>query len=263
MKNLSSIFKNLAAFAGLAASFTLASDAHAASMQGKAEVTRLQGSAKYSTGGNVWVPLKVGTTLKSGAVIQTAADSTVDLNLGLNGPVVRVTPNTTLSLDKLAYTDTGADTVIETQLNLQSGRVLGNVKKLSAASRYEIKLPTGVAGIRGTDYEVTARPLGNGKFEIRVTSITGTLIGSAVVNGNVVTGVVNTGETWTPEGGVQALPPELLISLKDQISEAIRSVSGQTSPNFTSPRDLIIFVPATIGAEEQVPSPTQPPVNNS
>ena len=257
MKNLSSIIKNLAVFTVFAAAFALTSGAQAETKQGKAEVKVIYGTAKYSTGGNVWVPLKVGTVLKAGAIMQTAADSTVDLNMGVNGPVVRVTPNTTLSFDKLAYTDTGADTVIETQLNLQSGRILGNVKKLAAASRYEIKLPTGVAGVRGTDYEVTAKPLGNGKFEIRVTSITGTLIGSAVVNGNVVTGVVNTGETWTPEG-VQTLSPDLLIALKNQIAEAIRNAGGSGNPNGSSP-DLIIFVPATTGAKEPEPSQSQPP----
>lgn len=257
MKNLSSIIKNLAVTT-IVAAFTVASAAQAEVKQGKAEVRKIQGGdAKYSTGGNVWVPLKVGTVLMAGAVIQTSADSTVDLNMGVNGPVVRVTPGTTVALDKLSYTETGADTVIETQLNVQSGRIVGNVKKLAAASRYEIKLPTGVAGVRGTDYEVTAKPVGNGKYEIRVTSIEGTLIGSAIVNGNAVTGVVNTGETWTPEGGVQKLSPELLISLKDQISEAIRNSVGPKTPKATSP-DLIVFVPATLGAQESTPSPSQP-----
>ena len=259
MKNLSSIVKNLAVFTAVAVAFTLASAAQAQSVQGKAEVKALHGTAKYSTGGNVWVPLKVGTVLKAGAIIQTAADSTVDLNLGANGPVVRVTPNTTLSFDKLAYTDTGADRVIETQLNLQSGRILGNVKKLAAASRYEIKLPTGVAGVRGTDYDVTAKPLGNGRFEITVTSIEGTLIGSAVVNADVVTGVVNTGETWTPEGGVKKLPPELIVALRDQIGEAIRIASGTAAPKAGSP-DLIIFVAPTTGnPQEPIVSQSLPP----
>lgn len=258
MKNLSSIVKNLAVFTAVAAAFTLASAAQAQSVQGKAEVKALHGTAKYSTGGNVWVPLKVGTVLKAGAIIQTAADSTVDLNLGANGPVVRVTQNTTLSFDKLAYTDTGADRVIETQLNLQSGRILGNVKKLAAASRYEIKLPTGVAGVRGTDYDVTAKPLGNGRFEITVTSIEGTLIGSAVVNADVVTGVVNTGETWTPEGGVKKLPPELIVALRDQIGEAIRIANGTVVPKAGSPDPIIFVSPTTGNPLEPVVSQSQP-----
>ena len=256
MKNLSSTIKHLGVFTVFAAIFTVASATQAQSMQGKAEVKAYHGTAKYSTGGNVWVPVKVGTVLKAGAIIQTASDSTVDLNLGPNGPTVRVTPNTTLSFDKLAYTDTGADTVVETQLNLQSGRILGSVKKLAAASRYEIKLPTGVAGIRGTDYEVTAKRLSDGSFEIRVTSIKGTLIGSAVVNGNVVTGVVNTGETWTPGGGVQKLSQDLIVALQEQIAAAIGSIAG--APKSFSPGP-IIYVKPTLGAQESGASQSQPP----
>src|SRR5881296_3473181 len=49
-----------------------------------ATVVRLKGAARYSTGNNVWQPIRVGTILKSGALIQTAADSFVDLVLGEN-----------------------------------------------------------------------------------------------------------------------------------------------------------------------------------
>src|SRR5215471_16297236 len=50
--------------------------------QGAAKVVRIKGSARYSTGNNVWLPLKVGSTLKPGTVIQTAkTDSYVDLVL--------------------------------------------------------------------------------------------------------------------------------------------------------------------------------------
>jgi hypothetical protein len=61
-----------------------------------------------------------------------------------------------LAIDKLTAEDTGTDMVTETQLDLRAGRITGSVKKLSAASRYEIKFPTGVAGIRGTLYSITS-----------------------------------------------------------------------------------------------------------
>jgi hypothetical protein len=64
--------------------------------------------------------------------------------------VVRLRPNTVLGIDKLFVEQTGADAVSDTQLDLRAGRIFCNVKKLSAASKYEIKLPNGVAGIRGT-----------------------------------------------------------------------------------------------------------------
>jgi hypothetical protein len=62
--------------------------------------------------------------------------------------------DTVLAIDKLNISDTGAGTVSDTELDLRSGKVFGNVKKLSAMSTYEIKTPTGVAGIRGTSFSL-------------------------------------------------------------------------------------------------------------
>lgn len=152
----------------------------------KAKVVRIKGSARFTTGTGVWQPLKVGDILNSGTVIQTAADSRVDLVLGdpravandsrVGLPFASATPsggglggasrvdrnflrlmeNTVLSVDKLTATDTGADIVTDTQLDLRAGRIFGTVKKLSAGSRYEVKIPNGVAGVRGTIYLLSA-----------------------------------------------------------------------------------------------------------
>jgi len=119
-----------------------------------------------------------------------------------NGPVVRLVENTTLGIDKLNFEDTGVDTVIETQLDLKSGRILGIVKKMAATSKYEIKTPNGVAGIRGTEYDITA------------TSVVRVVSGSMVVvyvksDGTVVTQVVNAGErVYSHPGGCRYYPTE-------------------------------------------------------
>lgn len=64
--------------------------------------------------------------------------------------MVRVWENTLMSVDKLTGMNTGADLVSETQLDLKAGHITALVKKMSAASRYEVKMPTGVAAIRGS-----------------------------------------------------------------------------------------------------------------
>src|ERR1017187_2575519 len=144
--------------------------------QGSAKVVRLKGAARYSTGNNVWQPLKVGDVVKPGTVIQTASKSSVDLVLGDGSvPVARPVPgdmvsyqpsadqnmvriweNTLLGVDKMTFTETGADVVTDTQLDLKAGHIFGTVKKMSAASKYEVKIPNGVAGIRGTTYDISA-----------------------------------------------------------------------------------------------------------
>ncbi len=140
---------------------------------GSARVLRVVGDARYSLGDNVWHDLKAGDIIKPGTVLQTASRSSLDILL-LNKPeslaeqitpvptltyrpqgsvtanVVRLYENTVLSVDKLTATQTGADLVTETQLDLRAGKIFGSVRKMSGASRYEIKYPNGVAGIRGT-----------------------------------------------------------------------------------------------------------------
>src|ERR1035441_10452353 len=70
--------------------------------------------------------------------------------------MVRMTGDTTLAIDKLTVADTGLDTVRDTELDLKQGRLFASVKKLSAASQYLIKIPNGIAGVRGCLIEIDA-----------------------------------------------------------------------------------------------------------
>jgi hypothetical protein len=144
-------------FAIAVAAFVGTTHVQAVPQMNEAQVRGVRGTANYSTDrGANWRDLKVGAKLKQNSIIRTAPGGTVDLYLGDNGPVVRVTENTTVGIDRLTYDKTGAETIIETQLDLRSGRILGNVKHLAQASKYEVKTPQGVAGIRGTRYDISA-----------------------------------------------------------------------------------------------------------
>jgi hypothetical protein len=151
--------------------------------QGVAKVVRVKGSARFMSSNNSWQPLKNGALLKSGTVIQTASESYVDIILynpdavasplstpsaptDTLGPsnvpkaeqdAIRLFENTVLSIDKLTTADTGVETVQDTELDLKAGSILGTVKKLSAGSKYEMKIPNGVAGIRGSVYCLSAQ----------------------------------------------------------------------------------------------------------
>jgi len=144
--------------------------------QDTVKVIRIKGAARYATGSNAGQLLKVGDLVKPGSVIQTADNSRCDFLLGggsapaaqtapssmssytpaVEQNVVRMWENTLLGIDKLSVTKIGADEVTDTQLDLKAGHIFGTVKKMSAASRYEVKLPFGVAGIRGTVYDISA-----------------------------------------------------------------------------------------------------------
>jgi hypothetical protein len=200
-----------------------------------AKVVRIKGFARYTNGTNTWQPLKVGMILNAGVVVQTSRDqgAYVDLVFGQEDKhaalpaelsatpgsgggsgfepkatqnLVRLQRNTVLGLDKLTSLQTGADTITETQLDLKAGRITGMVKKMSAASKYEIKLPNGVAAIRGTIYDIAITPAGgaNTTVGVQVTVLSGSVVfafekadGSVQTivvelnqQGNSVTGVV-------------------------------------------------------------------------
>ena len=173
---------------GCAIALALVSTAVAQGMDGAAKVVRVKGPARYTTGNNVWQPIRAGDVLRAGTVVQTSTEegSYVDLVLGdghaalphevtykpgipdsMAGSgiafrpsseqnVVRIWANSAMGIDKLTAMQTGAETVTETQLDLKQGRITGNVKKMSAASKYEVKLPNGVAGVRGTLFDIQA-----------------------------------------------------------------------------------------------------------
>ena len=231
--------------------------------QGTAKVVRVKGDARYKMGGNDWQPLKVGDVVKPGTIIQTAAKGYVDFAMGAGSaamPVpmaspapgyqrpttgssyqpsseqnmVRVWENTLLSIDKLTITQTGADEVSETQLDLKAGHVFALVKKMSAASKYEIKIPTGVAGIRGSGVDVAAEGV------IKVQS------GSAVMaysgpNGTVLTQVVMAGQMFDARTGTLTQLPDTDKTEFDNLVSAL-PVGFTTGPVWIDPDQAFIIL---------------------
>jgi hypothetical protein len=215
------------------------------------QVVRLKGAARYSSGNNLWQPVKVGTKIKSGDIVQTAADSYVDLVLGETGQgapplaigptisyqstaeqdVVRVYEDSVLAFDKLTIMKTGADEVLETQLDLRAGKILGSVKKMSAASRYEIKLPNGVAGVRGTTYVISAA----GVVEVYSGTVVLSWTGS---DGKPMTQVVNAGYQFDLRTALLSpLPPGTKTPpLPARAAAAAQAVTVDQTTYYVSPK---------------------------
>ncbi len=171
---------------GLILAFGCIARAETSAKPASITVVGVAGEARYSVDGKEWHPLVVGKILHEGAVIETAAGSSADLILSgspvsvpqsmavpQNGAaigmatdpnirgyvtaqaaaqqnVIRMGGGTMLAVDKLTQFDTGLDTVGDTELDLRAGKIFLNVKKMSADSQYIVKLPNGVAGIRGS-----------------------------------------------------------------------------------------------------------------
>jgi hypothetical protein len=233
-------------------SFVLIGSVQAQTREGQAVARTVKGAVDYSEGGGTWTQLESGRTLRAGTVIRTGADSYVDLDLGKNGPGLRVTQNTTLGLDKLLVDDTGPEDVLETQLDLKSGCVAGRVGKSALSSRYEIKTPNAVAGVKGYgEYQMCA----DGRLSVGR--------GSAVVvyvsaTGQTTTYVVNEGQAFDPSiPGVRGATPDeleltkMVIAAPTEVARFVPSVEPYVSP--ISPLD------ATSSSSSAAPGQAPPP----
>ena len=240
-------------------------------MEGAAKVVRIKGSARYTTGNNQWQPLKLGAVLSPGTVVQTSTErgSYVDLVIGdgnapLPAPaaykpsipnsmsglssyqptadqnVIRMWENTALGIDKLTCMQSGAEQIADTQLDLKAGRITGSVKKLSAASKYEIKLPNGVAGVRGTVYDLTSE----GVVKVLVGSVVLASVDSK--SGNVTTQVVMGGQQFDPRSGqVSPLPATEMASL-DKLVASMRTTGAVSAQTYVADKTIIPISPVVI-----------------
>ena len=127
--------------------------AQANARDGQALVQSISGEVKLLDGSK-WLPLQTGQLLKTGAVVKTGAKSRADLFLGVNGSMLRLAANTELKFSRLAVEISPIEPIAKTEMELRSGRVIGNVRKLPMGSSYVIKTPVGVADIKGTVYDI-------------------------------------------------------------------------------------------------------------
>jgi hypothetical protein len=264
---------------------SLAVGAHAQSTTTRyATIVRIEGEARYSAGDNVWHSLTVGQTLGPGNVIQTAANSKVDIVLGAKianhivaapdkvGPapdaavrglisykatpaqnVIRMESDTVLAIDKLSVANTGVDSASDTELDLRQGTIFGNVKKLSAASQYLIKTPNGIAGIRGTTFMMSA----NGD----ITVISGSMVASHTDSNGTTTVTLGPGDRYDPQTGQTThLTPQELSQAEKTAVYITTLVEGIIS--FANDR-TVIYISPTQGIVGAAPPPTEDSVRGS
>ena len=232
--------------------------------QGSAVVKAVTGSASYLDELGFTHPLTVGTVVKEGQTIKTGRDSSVDLFLDQNGPNVGLDANSTLRLEKLAFEKTALGTKIDTRLDLKQGALYGSVKKLIAASRYEVKTPKSIARVRGTEFYIDAK-------EGTVSVISGTVTLMVTVNvpnnapGQTVfmtTVTINAGQTvkipndfvdnadflakTTPQtttGGFQGMTHYVRPGDTASVKETLSGKKAGNKINVTKPPDSIVVSP--------------------
>jgi hypothetical protein len=273
MKNYKNIFAASVFFCVLTGVVATASAQD--SKPGFATVVRIEGNCTYSLdNGAVWHPLVPGKYLAAGSQIRTSDNGVVDVILGkaIDLPqakwaperislardqqvrgmitytptaeqnVVRLTPNTTLAIDKLNTTDTGADTVSDTELDLKQGKIFASVLKLSGASQYIVKIPNGIAGVRGTKFSLGA----DRSVNVYESKTGGLALDMTLPNGTKQTFQILEGQLLDPATGSPASISAPLIGELNRIFTALKTLYIE-QVNFTFDR-TITYVSPTIGS---------------
>jgi len=135
-------------------------------------------------------PLRNGEILvQDNAVLTGPGDSSVVLVFA-NGSTVKVGNETRLEIKEFLMDPLQADiptvaaltnepTVSRTNLRLEFGEMVGNVKTLNraAGSSFSVSTPAGAAGIRGTTFRIVYRPTGDGQaFNFTLSTSEGTVL---------------------------------------------------------------------------------------
>ena len=242
--------------AAFCAAVTVSASAEQNTKQGYATAVRVQGNVTYSLGaGQSEHPLVAGRFLPPGSIVFTHENGVADLVLGKaidlpqakwaperislshDSPVrgyvtykpsadqnaIRLTPNSTLAVDKLTIVDTGADTVSDTELDLKKGKIYASVRKLSGASQYIVKLPTGVAGVRGTLFSISV----DGAVACFESTGGGVILALTLANGNTQTFVVGPGQLLDPATGQPAVISTQLNHILEEVFDALRTTYFQ------------------------------------
>ena len=135
-------------------SLLVTSSAYALGMdQGK--VISMTGDAQYQKSGlPSWLKLEVGTVLSQGDAVKTDPNCEVVMELTGDKKTAEITirKNSKFVFKTFQHDeDTKVDTTL---LDVSMGAVLVKAEKLAGASKFEVKTPTSIVGIRGTTFEV-------------------------------------------------------------------------------------------------------------
>jgi len=199
--------KSFLTICGLALAAALVTPAYAQGVNGKAVIKYVSGTATCINADKTTQPAKQGMQLDIGTTIQTGIKDNCYVDLAVNDSVgaVRIMPSSTVAIEKMVLVG-GPQGDSETCINVKMGTVLGSVKKLSKASRFDIKAsPIGLAGIRGTDFGIIVKQVKNNpksQWEVTFMCIKGEVVAAGQLPGDAepTTNVLYDNDQWTFPG---------------------------------------------------------------
>lgn len=125
-----------------------------------AAVKELKGTVEVKTPKAGWVAAQVGMILNQQDIIRTKKDSWAVINLDGSGETatVEIKQNSQMKLAELKQNkEQGTQ---NTLLDLALGEILIKAQKLhSEKSKFEVKTPTSIVGVRGTTFSVAVEAI--------------------------------------------------------------------------------------------------------
>jgi len=211
-----------------------------------AKITAVQGDVKVlRAGGEKSFSAFKGMGLTQGDTIITGKDGRVTLELA-EDKELKIGENSRVMISELLKSlEDNADKI---SLNLKAGQVYTNVKnKLSSGAKYEIRTPTAVMGVRGTQFFVTLSSGGQAKVV--------TLEGNVIVTvPQVVT--LEDGTTTTQEVEIEVQPNQIFVQTGDPTDPGSYDLD-----TLTGDEELSLFVLETLQEiSEQQPDLINPEI---
>lgn len=135
----------------IAAAVVLMCGRPCAAQSAVASIVKTQGKVETAAAGTEqWKYAKPGTALADGMKIRTGrgAEALVQWK---QGHVLKVFAMSTVTIERAGFSGKKE----ETKLDVENGKIFVKAKKLTTAdSKFEVKTPTAIAGVRGTEFMV-------------------------------------------------------------------------------------------------------------
>jgi hypothetical protein len=149
---------------------------------GRAIVRAVIGTATGTVNG-VTKLLKPNTELSDGTTIDTGPDSVVYLNVNGLSSSLRMEADTTLTILRMDRSSARKNADTDTTVDLKCGTIIGEIKKLSGSSSYEVRTLDGTAQIHVGDFAIKVVENPNSAPSVTFSCLKGKLSASALVKG--------------------------------------------------------------------------------
>lgn len=189
-------------------------------------------------------PLRNGDVLiQENAVVTGPGDSSVVLVFA-NGSTVRVGNESRLEIQEFLMDPLQADipnvaaltnepTVSRTNLRLEFGEMVGNVKTLNraAGSSFSVSTPAGAAGIRGTTFRIVYRPTGDGQaFNFELSTSEGVVLFEGTTPAGLASVNVPLGQQIVLIARLNPATNQMVVTLPNVVGGGANLVTVPISP---------------------------------